>query len=166
MYTRFLDGGLYACVQDGKISLRPMGETKEYFISRDDIIDVLAHAACEGFMDDNLEGLGLSNRTYRALRRAEINSIGELMDMSPDRLRSLRCIGKTSIAEINRKIADYKEKGIKQNEQGISYVFAMLKHINFQSSTYSAVDAVLEVAEEMIYVLLDKEKGASEETPG
>lgn len=166
MYTRLIDGGLYASVQDGKISLRPMGETKEYFISRDDIIHVLAQAICERFMADNLEGLDLSIRPYNALRRAEINSIGELMAISPDRLRSIRNIGKTSVAEINRKIADYKEKGIKQNEQGISYVFAMLKRINFQSSTYSAVDAVLEVAEEMIYVLLDKEKGASEETPG
>ena len=166
MYTRATVDGLTFCVNDGGITASVPGEEKKYRICDSDIIDVLAHAACKRFMADNLKGLGLSRRTYNALRRAEINSIGELMAMSPDRLRSLRCIGKTSIAEINRKIADYKEKGIKQNEQGISYVFAMLKHINFQSSTYSAVDAVLEVAEEMIYALLDKEKGASEETPG
>ena len=166
MYTRLIADGLTFCVHDGEITANVHGEEKKYRIYDDAIIDVLAHAICEGFMGDNLEGLGLSNRTYRALRRAEINSIGELMAMSPDRLRSLRCIGKTSIAEINRKIADYKEKGIKQKEQGISYVLDMLRHINFQSSTYAAVDAVLEVAEEMIYALLDKEKGASEETPG
>ena len=166
MYTRLTADGLTFDVCDGKITAHVYGEENKYHIGDDVIIDVLAHAICERFMADNIEGLGLCNRTYRALRRAKINSIGELMDMSPDRLRSVHYVGKKSLAEISEKLADYKRDKYGQKKNKISAVFSLVKSIDFQSSKYAAVDAVLEVAEEMILVLLDKEKGASEETPG
>jgi hypothetical protein len=51
----------------------------------------------------HLEELGLSGRSYAALRRAGIFYVGDLMDYSIEDLKGIRNLGKKSLAEITEK---------------------------------------------------------------
>lgn len=47
-----------------------------------------------------LELLGLSVRSYNCLKRAKINTLGELMSLSTEEMLEIRNLGKTSAAEL------------------------------------------------------------------
>lgn len=53
--------------------------------------------------------IGLSNRSANALRRAGINTVGEMLKCNDDSLRKIRFLGEKSIAEILGKIEEYRE---------------------------------------------------------
>ena len=50
--------------------------------------------------------LELSVRSYNCLKRAGINTIGDLIKMTPEQLVNVRNLGKKSLDEIMLKLAD------------------------------------------------------------
>ena len=61
-----------------------------------------------------LEDLDLSIRSYNALKRAGIQTLGELVTLTPEKLQKVKNMGRKSIAEINIKLRDLG-LGLKQN---------------------------------------------------
>jgi RNA polymerase sigma factor (sigma-70 family) len=57
-----------------------------------------------------LKALGLSTRVYNALTRARIRTIGQLATLSRDDLLGILNIGSTAIAEIEARLAAYREQ--------------------------------------------------------
>lgn len=71
---------------------------------------VLNEAVDEGIKtpeEDDLKSLGLSNRSYNALLKNEINKISQLSSMSHDQLLGVEGLGSKSIEEIERLLATY-----------------------------------------------------------
>lgn len=60
-------------------------------------------------LSTNIEKLNFGIRTYNCLKRAGINSLGDLVDMTEERLRKVRGLGKSSFEEI---VAEMQEHGI------------------------------------------------------
>lgn len=59
--------------------------------------------------EDSIEKLDLSVRSYNALTRTGVQSIGEVLQLSDTgKLRTIRGLGKLSISEIKRKLAQMK----------------------------------------------------------
>lgn len=56
--------------------------------------------------------LELSVRAFNCLKRAEINTIGELTDKTEDELTSVRNLGKKSVDEIKEKLSNFREHGL------------------------------------------------------
>ena len=56
--------------------------------------------------DKSILDLDLSVRAYNCLKRAGINTIGDLMSMSPTEVNQIRNLGKKSLDEILQKLAD------------------------------------------------------------
>lgn len=54
----------------------------------------------------NILDLELSVRSYNCLKRAGINTLGDLMKMTPEQLVNVRNLGKKSLDEIMQKLAD------------------------------------------------------------
>ena len=59
-----------------------------------------------------IDDLELSVRAFNCLKRAEINTIGELMDKTEDELTRVRNLGKKSVDEIKEKLTNFKGLGI------------------------------------------------------
>ncbi len=57
-----------------------------------------------------LEKLGLSTRTYNALRRAGYETIEQVYDETDDVLSRKRDIGKAAMAEINLALEEWEER--------------------------------------------------------
>lgn len=74
---------------------------------------VLDAAADEGLKtpeEDDLKSLGLSNRSYNALIKNNINKISQLSDMTHDQLMTTEGLGEKSVEEIERLLATYHGK--------------------------------------------------------
>lgn len=56
--------------------------------------------------------LELSVRAFNCLKRAEINTIGELTDKTEDELTGVRNLGKKSVDEIKEKLSNFREHGL------------------------------------------------------
>lgn len=56
--------------------------------------------------------LELSVRAFNCLKRAEINTIGELTDKTEDELTRVRNLGKKSVDEIKEKLSNFREHGL------------------------------------------------------
>lgn len=54
----------------------------------------------------NIQELELSVRSYNCLKRAGINTLGDLIKMTPEQLVNVRNLGKKSLDEIIQKLAD------------------------------------------------------------
>ena len=54
----------------------------------------------------NILDLELSVRSYNCLKRAGINTLGDLTRMTPEQLVNVRNLGKKSLDEIMQKLAD------------------------------------------------------------
>jgi DNA-directed RNA polymerase subunit alpha len=59
-----------------------------------------------------IEELDLSVRAFNCLKRAEINTIGELTDKTEDELTRVRNLGKKSVDEIREKLANFRDYGL------------------------------------------------------
>lgn len=59
-----------------------------------------------------IEELELSVRAFNCLKRAEINTIGELTDKTEDELTRVRNLGKKSVDEIKEKLHNFKGYGL------------------------------------------------------
>lgn len=59
-----------------------------------------------------IDELELSVRAFNCLKRAEINTIGELTDKTEDELTSVRNLGKKSVDEIKEKLSNFREHGL------------------------------------------------------
>ena len=55
----------------------------------------------------NIEELDLSIRPYNCLKRAGVNTVGELMECSVERLMKMRNMGRKSLDEIIKKIGEH-----------------------------------------------------------
>ena len=58
--------------------------------------------------DISIKEIGLSVRAFNALRRAGVNTVGELLDQTRESLSGIRNLGAKSIDEILQKIEEYK----------------------------------------------------------
>lgn len=61
-------------------------------------------------MEDKIEELDFSVRTYNILKRARIDTISQLVNCSEDELMKLRNMGKNSLKEIHDKLRELKLK--------------------------------------------------------
>lgn len=59
-----------------------------------------------------IDELELSVRAFNCLKRAEINTIGELTDKTEDELTRVRNLGKKSVVEIKEKLSNFREHGL------------------------------------------------------
>ena len=59
-----------------------------------------------------IDELELSVRAFNCLKRAEINTIGELTDKTEDELTPVRNLGKKSVDEIKEKLSNFREHGL------------------------------------------------------
>ena len=59
-----------------------------------------------------IDELELSVRAFNCLKRAEINTIGELTDKTEDELTRVRNLGKKSVDEIKEKLSNFREHGL------------------------------------------------------
>lgn len=59
-----------------------------------------------------IDELKLSVRAFNCLKRAEINTIGELTDKTEDELTRVRNLGKKSVDEIKEKLSNFREYGL------------------------------------------------------
>ena len=69
-----------------------------------------------------LEGLELSVRTYNCLKRAGINSVGQLRSLSDEDLRKIRNLGRKGVDEIRQKLADMPALSRLSPPPGESYI--------------------------------------------
>ncbi len=66
----------------------------------------------DGVRDLPIDELELSVRAFNCLKRAEINTIGELTDKTEDELTRVRNLGKKSVDEIKEKLSNFREYGL------------------------------------------------------
>ena len=59
-----------------------------------------------------IDELELSVRAFNCLKRAKINTIGELTDKTEDELTRVRNLGKKSVDEIKEKLSNFREHGL------------------------------------------------------
>jgi DNA-directed RNA polymerase subunit alpha len=64
----------------------------------------------EGVAEIPIEALDLSTRPYNCLKRARINTVGQLQEMTEEKLLRLRNLGLRSMEEIQSKLKEYKAK--------------------------------------------------------
>ncbi len=79
-------------------------------VSEKPLQDVLyknSHTQSSDVMSLSIDGLGLSTRAYNCLRRAKINTIGELLQISQEGLYRTRNIGRKTADEIMHVLAWY-----------------------------------------------------------
>ncbi len=66
----------------------------------------------DGIREMPIDELELSVRAFNCLKRAEINTIGELMDKTEDELTRVRNLGKKSVDEIKEKLTNFRGLGL------------------------------------------------------
>jgi DNA-directed RNA polymerase subunit alpha len=66
--------------------------------------------------DMNIEDLDLSVRSYNCLKRAGINTIGELIQKSEEDMMKVRNLGRKSLEEVKKKLAELK-LSLTENEE-------------------------------------------------
>ncbi len=74
------------------------------------VLDVAADEGIKTPEEDDLKSLGLSNRSYNALLKNNINKISQLSALSHDELVHVEGLGEKSVEEIERLIATYHGK--------------------------------------------------------
>jgi hypothetical protein len=57
--------------------------------------------------DTPIEVLDLSSRTYNCLKRSQITTVGQLLQMSEEELLGLRNFGQKSLQELHEKLASH-----------------------------------------------------------
>lgn len=59
-------------------------------------------------LDMTIEELDFSVRSYNCLKRAGVDSVGELISMTEDQLMNIRNLGKKSLKEIKKKLIEFE----------------------------------------------------------
>jgi hypothetical protein len=67
-----------------------------------------------------IEKLELSPRTLNCLKRAQINRVGEVLEMSDDDLLKIRNFGEKSLVELQEKLVEHGITGPRQERDGDS----------------------------------------------
>ncbi|MFO7941713.1 MAG: DNA-directed RNA polymerase subunit alpha [Bacillota bacterium] len=60
------------------------------------------------FLERSIEELGLSVRSFNCLKRADIDSIGELVALTPEEVLKIRNLGEKSLEEITEKLEEHE----------------------------------------------------------
>ena len=83
--------------------------TKEQVLEAFDIIEKYQEQLRKELGADprSIYDLGLNTREFNCLKAAEIETIGELLEIPRDVLRKFRGIGKKGIIDINKKLKDF-----------------------------------------------------------
>src|SRR3989344_920284 len=71
------------------------------------VMDVAVEEGLRTPEEDDLKSLGLSNRSYNALLKNEINKISQLSAMTHEQLMTVEGLGAKSVEEIERLLATY-----------------------------------------------------------
>ncbi len=58
--------------------------------------------------DMTIEELDFSVRSYNCLKRAGVNTVGDLLSKSEDGLMNIRNLGKKSLKEIKQKLIEFR----------------------------------------------------------
>ena len=69
-----------------------------------------------------IENLQLSPRTLNCLKRAQVNRVGEVLEMSDDDLLKIRNFGEKSLVELQEKLAEHGITGSRTDGQELSDV--------------------------------------------
>jgi DNA-directed RNA polymerase subunit alpha len=72
------------------------------------VLDTVADEGIKTSEEDDLKSLGLSNRSYNALIKNNINKISELSTLDDEQLLKVEGLGGKSIEEIKRLLATYR----------------------------------------------------------
>lgn len=84
----------------------------ELLIEREELIIEL-----DGYnyhMDRKIEELGLSNRTYNALKRAGINTVDEIESKTEEEFEQIKSLGRKCIDEIRQKLQEFPKEEIQR----------------------------------------------------
>jgi DNA-directed RNA polymerase alpha subunit len=73
------------------------------------VLDVVQEEGLKTPEEDDLKSLGLSNRSYNALVKNNINKISQLQGFSHDQLENMEGLGSKSVEEIERLLAGYSK---------------------------------------------------------
>lgn len=72
--------------------------------------EVTSDNTMKGLEEDDLKSLGLSNRSYNALIKNNINKISDLQALTDEQLTTMEGLGEKSVEEIKRLLATYSGK--------------------------------------------------------
>ena len=61
----------------------------------------------EAILNKTIEELEFSVRSFNCLKRAGINTVGDLVNKSPEEMMRVRNLGKKSLEEVISKLAEY-----------------------------------------------------------
>ena len=81
------------------IDLSENAKTAEVMIEKED-------NAKEKVLEMNIDELELSVRSYNCLKRAEINTVADLMQKSEDDMIKVRNLGRKSLEEVKKKLQE------------------------------------------------------------
>lgn len=78
-------------------------------MDNDDVVEVLpreddASGATEKILEMNIEDLDLSVRSYNCLKRASVNTVGDLAEKTEDDMMKVRNLGRKSLEEVIQKL--------------------------------------------------------------
>ncbi len=109
---------LISCFENFKKIGKPQANDNEGDLDSKDMNDndVDADDGISKIREMPIDELELSVRAYNCLKRAEINTLGELMDKTEDELTRVRNLGKKSVDEIKEKLANFQGRGLHLKE--------------------------------------------------
>ena len=78
-------------------------------MDNDDVVEILpreddASGATEKILEMNIEDLDLSVRSYNCLKRASVNTVGDLAEKTEDDMMKVRNLGRKSLEEVIQKL--------------------------------------------------------------
>jgi DNA-directed RNA polymerase alpha subunit len=97
--------------------------------------------------DMAIEVLDLSSRTYNCLKRSQITTVGQLLQMSEDELLSLRNFGQKSLQELHEKLSIH---GIVAGDgTGEGRAFTVVDDLDVVFDTNVVIDVDQDIEEEL-----------------
>jgi DNA-directed RNA polymerase alpha subunit len=82
-------------------------QAKMYDYDIPNVIQALDYETIDSVLSNPLEALGLSTRTYNCLRRADIETLGDITKLYPHELKQIRNLGSNSFKEVIKTIEKY-----------------------------------------------------------
>lgn len=83
-----------------------MGGSVEDISADEDILNSPEEDNTSKVMDMTIEDLDLSVRSYNCLKRAEINTVADLMQKSEEDMIKVRNLGRKSLEEVKKKLQE------------------------------------------------------------
>lgn len=91
------------CVKEIRNAITTYNEEKEKELT----IEIQEGESAPDIMDTPLEEIGLSIRSYLCLKRAGMQTLGDICELTPEKLMKVRNLGKKSREEILSKVKEY-----------------------------------------------------------